>query len=136
DWFHTGSTYDIRGNVLSVTDPLGRVAFSYVYDLANRPLQVTQLDGGERLSVIDAAGNGVEKRDAKGALVLGSYDVLNRPVRLWARDVGTEVMTLRERLVYAESPDSPLTEPAAVSANALGKLYRHYDEAGLLAVEQ
>src|SRR5205085_3603763 len=54
DWFHTRSKYDIRGNLLTLTDALGREAFSYVYDLANRPLGVMQLDGGQRVSVLDA----------------------------------------------------------------------------------
>jgi len=124
-WFHTRSTYDIRGNVLSVADALGREAFRYVYDLANRPLRVTQLDAGVRRTVRDAAGNTLEQRDSKGALVLHGYDALNRPVRLWARDGAGQPMTLRERLVY----------DGGRAINALGRLYRHYDEAGLLGFE-
>ena len=33
--FRTASTYDVRGNLLTVTDALGRLAFQYTYDLAN-----------------------------------------------------------------------------------------------------
>ncbi len=35
DWLVTRSQYDIRGNLLSVTDAMGRVAFRYGYDLTN-----------------------------------------------------------------------------------------------------
>src|SRR5262245_64626906 len=38
--YHTTSTYDIRGNVLAITDALGRVAFQHEYDLANRALRI------------------------------------------------------------------------------------------------
>ena len=44
--FRTQSTYDIRGNVLSVTDALSRVAFRYGYDLANRPWRNESIDAG------------------------------------------------------------------------------------------
>jgi hypothetical protein len=132
DWYTTRSTYDIRGNLLTVTDALGRVAFKHVYDLANRPLRLDSLDAGTRRSVLDAAGNVIEGRDSKGALVLHGYDVLNRPIRLWARDGSGQPLTLRERLVYGDSPDAGLTVAQATVANLLGKPYRHYDEAGLL----
>ena len=63
----TLSAYDIRGNLLTVTDPLGRQAFSHVYDHANRPLRIESIDAGLRRSVLDAAGNLIERRDSKGA---------------------------------------------------------------------
>ncbi|PLS79655.1 MAG: hypothetical protein CYG59_12095, partial [Chloroflexi bacterium] len=128
----TVSTYDIRGNVLTVTDALGRRAFAHVYDLANRPLQVESIDAGVRQSVFDAVGSIVEQRDSKGALVLRRYDALNRLTHLWARDAAGESLGLRERLVYGDDPNLNLI-PAQLDENNLrGKLYRHYDEAGLV----
>jgi RHS repeat-associated protein len=124
----TASTYDIRGNVLSVTDPLGRTAFLYSYDLANRAWRTESIDAGIRRSVPDAAGKLIERRDAKRALRLGAFDLLNRPIRLWARDVQAEAVTLRERIVYGDDPASGQT----AATNALGKPYQNYDEAGLL----
>ncbi len=132
DQFITESTYDIQGNLLTVADALGRVAFKHVYDLAKHPLRIESIDAGLRRSVLDAAGNVVEQRDSKGALALHAYDALNRPTRLWARDGANQPLTLRERLAYGDSPDSGLTVEQARVANLLGKPYRHYDEAGLL----
>ena len=63
DWYVTRSTYDIRGNVLTVTDALGRVAFRYTYDLANRPWRTDSIDAGVRRTVLDAIGNPIEQRD-------------------------------------------------------------------------
>src|SRR5262249_47970118 len=134
DWYTTHSTYDIRGNLLTVTDALGRVTLRHVYDLANRSLRIDSLDAGTRRSVLDAAGNVIEGRDSKGALVLHAYDVRNRPIRLWARDGAGQTLTLRERLVYGDSPDAGLTTAQAQAANLLGRSYQHYDEAGRLTI--
>lgn len=130
-WYRTVSTYDIRGNVLTFSDPLKRLAFQHVYDLLDNALRIQNLDAGVRRLILDAAGSVVERRDSKGALILKSYDTLNRPIRKWARDQGAEFVTLREHLIYGDSADTPLTTAQAVNSNLLGKLYRHYDEAGL-----
>lgn len=138
DWFKTRSTYDIRGNLLTVTDALSRIAFKHIYDLANRPLRIENFDAGTRSIVLDATGNEIERRDSKGALLLHAYDVLNRPIRLWARDDGSSLVTLREKLEYGDGSDrnQPVSErDANRSFNRLGKLYNHYDEAGLLTFE-
>ncbi|NOT54861.1 MAG: RHS repeat-associated core domain-containing protein [Deltaproteobacteria bacterium] len=135
DWITTRSTYNIQGNLLTVTDALGRVAFRYVYDLAKHPLRTESIDAGLRRAVIDALGNPIEERDSKGALALHAYDVLHRPLRMWTRDGNGQPLTLRERLVYGDAADSGLTPAQAAAANLLGKPYQHYDEAGLATVE-
>lgn len=139
DWFSTQSTYDIQGNLLTVMDALGRIAFKHVYDLAKHPLRIESIDAGIRRTVIDAMGNSIEGRDSKGALVLHGYDLLNRLIRLWARDSAGQDMTLRERLEYGDGgdPNQPAADRDANRAtNRLGKLRRHYDEAGRVTVER
>jgi RHS repeat-associated protein len=135
DWFTTRSTYDIRGNLLTITDALGQLAFNHVYDLTNKPLRIENIDAGIRRSVLDAAGNLIEQRDSKNALILHAYDVLHRPIRLWARDRTGETLTLREHLLYGDSPEAGLSADQAATHNLLGKLYKHYDEAGRLTFE-
>jgi RHS repeat-associated protein len=131
----TASTYDIVGNLLTVTDPLGRTAFTYNYDLMKRALSTFSIDAGTRTTVPDAAGNTIEERDSKSALILHSYDALNRPIRMWARDTGGLPVTLREKIIYGDDlAASGLTQPAALAQNLLGKPYKHYDEAGLLTL--
>ncbi|MGJ0483198.1 MAG: toxin TcdB middle/N-terminal domain-containing protein [Methylomicrobium sp.] len=134
DWYVTRSAYDIRGNLLSVTDALGRAAFRYGYDLANRPWRNDSIDAGLRRTVLNAIGNPVEGRDSKGALILHGYDEGNRPNRLWARDGLNQPLTLRELSIYGDRPESSLSIDAARQKNLLGKPYRHYDEAGLTTV--
>jgi RHS repeat-associated protein len=132
----TSFTYDIRSNLLSITDAMGRPAFTHTYDLANRQLRIENIDAGVRRTIFDAAGNIIEYRDSKGALCLHAYDVLNRPIRLWARDGTGESVTEREHLIYGDSTESSFTRAQAQTNNLLGKLYQHYDEAGRLTFER
>jgi RHS repeat-associated protein len=134
----TRHVLDVEGNLLRLVDALGRTVFRQVYDLAGRPLRTETLDAGTSTSVIDAAGNEVESRDARGSLVLRAYDAVKRPTRVWARDAAGQPMALRQRIEYGDSGSSaqPAAErQAAAAAGRLGKLYRHYDDAGLLTVE-
>jgi RHS repeat-associated protein len=133
----TQSTYDIRGNVLTVTDALDRVAFRYTYDLANRPWRIESIDAGLRRMVLNVLGNETERRDSKGALSLQSYDRLQRPIRLWARDEFGSPISLRQRMEYGDAgiPNQPAPDREAMQdRNLLGQLHRHHDEAGLTTV--
>jgi RHS repeat-associated protein len=133
----TASTYDIRGNLIAVTDPLNRVAFSYAYDFADRPWRIESLDGGVRRIVLNVVDAEVERRDSKGAQILQAYDRLQRPSRVWARDDGASRVTLRQRLEYGDAgtPDQSSPEREAMrTRNLLGQLARNLDEAGLTAV--
>ena len=131
DEITTLSSYDIRGNVLTVVDALGRTAFRYIYDLANRPMRVHTIDAGIKRTVLDAFGNAIEQRDSKGALVLSAFDALNRPTDIWARDDAARRVTLREHLVYGDNAmQIGIDQANARQRNALGELVAHYDEAG------
>lgn len=122
----THTAYDIQGNVVKIVDALGREAFLHAYDLAKRPLLIESIDAGDRCNIYDAAGNLIERRDLRGALILQTYDELNRPTLKWAANGGGQAPTLRERMVYGENAHQ------AQANNLLGKLYEQYDEAGVV----
>ncbi|HEV2736549.1 MAG TPA: SpvB/TcaC N-terminal domain-containing protein, partial [Longimicrobiaceae bacterium] len=135
----TRTRYDVQGNVTVVWDTLGREVARTVYDLAGRALRSTRLDAGTAVVVVDASGETLETRDSRGALSLRARDVLRRPIRVWARDGAGEPTTLRERLEYGDGGDrsqDPVAREAARALNQLGRLVRHFDEAGLLAVAE
>jgi RHS repeat-associated protein len=136
DELTTRSAFDILGNLVSVVDTAGRVAFRTVYDLAGRALRTRHVDAGDRAIVFDAAGNAIENRDARGALTLRTFDALNRPLRVFARDGADEPLTLRERIDYGDSASAGLDPVEAVAANVLGRVVRHFDEAGLVTTER
>lgn len=135
----TRSTYDIQGNLTGIRDALGRLAFEYIYDLAKHPLRTESIDAGRKQVVLDAAGNPLENRDAKGAWVLHSCDILYRPTGLWACDAKDEPVTRREQLFYDDDPEAPAAPAGsphdrAQLLNLRGQLWRHHDEAGIVTV--
>ena len=134
DWYRVVSTYDIRGNLLTLINPLGQASFEILYDLQDQVIRTKNIDAGIRCRILNAAGNLIEQRDSKGSLILKAYDKLNRPLRTWARDRASESATLRELLIYGDALDSELTPAQATDNNLLGNLFRQYDEAGLLEI--
>ncbi|MBV9789522.1 MAG: VCBS repeat-containing protein, partial [Chloroflexi bacterium] len=135
DWLLTRFQYDGRGNLRAVVDPLGRTTVEQHYDLQKRVVRVVSVDAGNRSSVLDALGNLIEYRDSKGSLTLRQYDPLHRLTQLWARNTATAPLTLRERLHYGDggtAAQPPAERLAERALNRLGRLARHYDEAGRL----
>ncbi|HZN07015.1 MAG TPA: penicillin-insensitive murein endopeptidase, partial [Pyrinomonadaceae bacterium] len=127
----TTSTYDIRGNILTVTDALGRTASRHVFDLANNPVRVVSIDAGTRRTVYNALGLAVEERDSKGAAVFNSYDSLNRTVNVWSRDNSAQPVTLRQHSIYGDNADDiGVDRDTARLRNALEKIVAQYDTAG------
>lgn len=124
--------YDIRGNVVTVTDALSRTAFSYLYDLLDRAVEIDSLDAGTRQMLLDAAGNLVRRADSNGAVLLQSHDGLNRPLRTWARDEATQPFALRQRVVYGDDPQAGPTPTEVTAANLKGRVYQQFDGAGRL----
>src|SRR6185437_7963509 len=135
DQIITRTSYDIQGNVIAITDALGRVAFTYRFDLLKRRWRMDNIDAGRRDTICDAAGRVIEGRDSKGALTLAGFDPLRRPIRVWARDSAGGSTTLRQRTGYGDGGDphqDDAARQAARARNLLGRILRGYDEAGLV----
>jgi len=91
-------------------------------------LRTNHIDRGTSRNAMDALGLPVITTDAKGARTLMSYDALQRPTRIYARDVTGEATTLRQIMIYGDA--AGLTDPQ--NQNLKGQLYTHNDEAGKL----
>ncbi|GEO13532.1 SpvB/TcaC N-terminal domain-containing protein [Microvirga aerophila] len=132
------TTYDIRGNVQTITDPLGRVATRCIHDSLNRLLRVESIDAGIKLTVPDASGNLVEERDGRGARRLHAFDRANRPSSIWTRARAADSLVRSEQMEYGDggTPAQPAAERAAQrKKHRLGRLHRHRDEAGLVVFD-
>ena len=132
EWLLTQTAHDLTGRITSVIDALGRTALGLVYDHLGRVLRTERPGGGASVAVFDAAGGERERRDARGALILQSFDPLGRLERMWARDREDAPLTLRQWVLYGEG--LPLAE--GVTRNLRGRAYRHHDEAGIQATER
>ncbi|MCZ4123095.1 SpvB/TcaC N-terminal domain-containing protein [Streptomyces sp. H39-S7] len=138
DRFTTRSAYDILGNLVSITDALGRPAVTCVFDVAGRRWRMDGVDTGRHDAVPDVLGRPVETRDSKGAMTLCTFDVLHRPSRVWAaRDGLAGTVTLRQFVEYGDggtAAQPPAARSAARALNLLGRPVRQHDEAGLVSV--
>nr|MBA4404658.1 hypothetical protein [Nanoarchaeum sp.] len=78
----TSYEYDLKGQLVRVVDPLGRIALEYVYDNVGNVLQETRLNSGNVVFTYDSLGNVLTKTDALGKEYSYEYDELNRLVQV------------------------------------------------------
>ncbi|HEX7312612.1 MAG TPA: SpvB/TcaC N-terminal domain-containing protein [Pyrinomonadaceae bacterium] len=111
-------------------EPIAGGGFRYVagYDVAGNTLYRNGMDGGERRTLNNVAGHPLRSWDARGSTFEMRYDALMRPThRFVERAVSAKV--LLERSVYGERhPDT--------ARNLKGRLFRHYDGAGVAGNER
>ncbi|WP_434043958.1 MULTISPECIES: SpvB/TcaC N-terminal domain-containing protein [Sorangium] len=124
----TRLTLDITGQELAVTDARGNDAMVRTFDVAARAIYQKSIDAGERWMLLDVAGNPLRRWDSRGHRHRSVYDVLRRRTELWVQS-GAGAEALVERTVYGEQ------HPEAAALNLRGRVYQHYDGAGLTTNE-
>src|SRR5258708_4478225 len=122
--YSTRATLDIEGNQLSVTDALGRIVMTYDYDLTKNHLHQGSVDAGANWTLSDLSQKPLRGWNDRGFQTRYVYDALRRPTQLYVQQ-GDKPEILAECSVYGEL----LTNSEA--QNLRGKVYQHYDEAGV-----
>jgi RHS repeat-associated protein len=132
---------DAEGKPLAVFDALGRRVFEYVLrapqpgggfqyvagtDLAGNSLYQNGMDGGARRTLADLAGQPIRSWDARGHAFRTRYDPARRPTQRYVSTNGAPEILL-DRSVYGEG---------LPALNLCGRLYRHYDTAGVALTDQ
>jgi RHS repeat-associated protein len=127
----TTLTLDIQGQVLAMTDPLGRAVLTQDYDLAGAQIHQVSIDSGERWLITDAGGQLLQAWDSRDFAVAAAYDVLRRPTVLQVTD-SSGAQRVAEQVSYGESLPAAQARPL----NLRGAAYQHKDQAGLATTEQ
>jgi RHS repeat-associated protein len=127
----TRTSYDIQGNVLTITDPRGIVAFTYRFDMAKRRLAVQSADAGTSRLLPDALDAPMLRWDAKDQRVLALFDALHRPTERWRLKPGERNYRLTQKTIYGESAGS-----AAPAGSLRGQAWKVFDGVGLVRNEQ
>ncbi|NUP11205.1 MAG: toxin, partial [Polyangiaceae bacterium] len=123
--FEMRTTLDIEGQVLAVTDQLGRICQTNKFSMAGRLLYETNIDKGERWNLTAADGAPIQRWDKRDQVFRWEYDELRRPTHLWVK-IGTADEVLLERRYYGDNPN--LTTPEA--DNLRGRPILLFDGAG------
>jgi RHS repeat-associated protein len=126
--YETRTELDIEGNPRSLTDAVGRKVMTYDYDLLGHVIQQRSMEAGDRWMLSNVAGKLIRKWDSLNRSFTTRYDALQRPTHGFVQ-VGAGELILLERSLYGE------THPQA-NRNLRGKLYQHYDGAGVSTNEQ
>jgi RHS repeat-associated protein len=120
---------DIEGNQRSVTNARHRKILTQDFDMLGTVTHSSSVDAGERWMLNHAAVKPIRRWDSRDHRIRTSYDALQRPTHLFVRE-GTNAEVLAERSIYGEA------HPEAASLNLRGKLYKHYDGAGVVTSER
>jgi len=117
--------FDISGNAQSVIDALGRPVVTTRYDMLGIKCHEANMDAGERWSLNDATGKPLRHWDSRGNAFRNTYDALHRPAQFFVQ-TGAALESLAETTTYGE------TQPSAVASNLRGRMFRHFDGAGVV----
>ena len=87
-YYQTNYTYDLSGNLLSVTNANGQNT-TYKYDDLNRLIQTSYPNGTSQYMYYDNASNLIAKTDQNGNTINCTYDALNRLAQIRYPDGST-----------------------------------------------
>jgi RHS repeat-associated protein len=126
---YTRTSFDISGNVLSVTDARNNEVVRHRYNLSGTVCYRHNMDTGDSWMLKDATGKDIRGWDSRQQLFIKEFDALNRPVLSAVQDASGK--KVYEKIVYGETlpPGTPEQH------NLRGKIYRHYDTAGLVTMK-
>ena len=135
---------DVEGNCREVIDALGRSVMQYGYDLSGRCVHQLSMEAGERWTLTDVSGKPIRSWNSRLYMFRTEYDKLRRPVRRFAlggdqyeRNASPHACEVMfEKTIYGDSEESGLTPHRQRTANLRGRVFRHFDTAGVTTAEQ
>lgn len=123
--FETRVELDIEGNQCSVTDARNRKILKQDFDMLGTVIHSVSVDAHERWMLNNVAGKPIRQWDSRAHTIRTTYDGLQRPSHLFVRESNNPEVLI-ERSVYGEA------HPNAEGFNMRGKLFQHYDGAGVV----
>jgi RHS repeat-associated protein len=128
----TFSTFDVEGNVWSITDSLGRATMTYAYNMLSTRIQTISIDAGERWLLNNVAGKPYLSWDSRDHNLQHQYDAAQRPTNLYVQ-TGSATPQLAEQTVYGEGQPRTSQDQAM---NLRGKVYQVFDASGVVTNNQ
>jgi RHS repeat-associated protein len=129
--FATQVKLDIEGNQLAVIDAKDRIVMRYDYDMLGARIHQISMEAGERWMLNNIAGKPIRGWNSRRFDTENEYDALQRPNRVfvtgeWNETPNVRTRKLVEEIVYGEN------RGADKQKNLRGKVYQHFDTAGIV----
>ncbi len=125
--YHTRAELDIEGNTRSGQDQRGNTVMSWKYDMLGNICFQQSMDAGDRWMLNDVMGKQFLVWDSRGQMFRHDYDELDRPLFISVNQGSGDITY--EKYEYGENAADAKTN------NLRGKLFKHYDTAGLITNE-
>nr|WP_233718497.1 toxin TcdB middle/C-terminal domain-containing protein [Nostoc mirabile] len=125
--YRTRIKLNIEGNQREVIDAQDRIVMRYDYDLLGHRIHQESMEAGERWMLNNVAGKPIRMWDSRGHTFRTTYDELIRPKELWVK-IDENPAFLAEKTVYGEGQDN--------TKNHRGRIYQHFDGAGVVTNEE
>ena len=134
---------DIEGNQREVIDALDRIVMRYDYDMLGTRIHQASMEAGERWMLNDVTGKPIRAWNSRKYVFRTEYDALRRPLKSFVQggdpsEPNAKVLTqpiLFERTIYGDSADTGLTDPQQKQTNLRGKVFQHFDGAGVVTTD-
>ena len=138
---------DIEGNQRAVRDAdqqggdrLGRIVMRYDYNMLGARIHQESMEAGQRRTLADITGKPLRAWDSRGHTHTTTYDRVRRPVGVTVRGTtpDSDPRTLGATPIMVEKIDygDTQTDFTPDLLNLRGRVYRHYDSAGLVTNAQ
>lgn len=128
EFYDTRVELDIENNQRKVTDARDREILIQDFSMLGQVAHTQSVDAGEHWMLNNVAGKPIRSFDSRDHAIRAAYDLLQRPTHLFVRE-GQSAEVLAERSIYGEAL------PKTAALNLRGRLYQHYDGAGLVTNE-
>ncbi len=127
-----GNQREVRDGIEQAGDKRGRIVMRYAYDMLGNRIHQISMEAGARWMLNSADGKSIRSWDSRDHVFRTEYDPLRRPLRSFV--IGDDLNRpkqelLTDRFVYGEQ------HPDGGPRNLRGKLYLHFDQAGMAATE-
>ncbi|MEG4507170.1 SpvB/TcaC N-terminal domain-containing protein [Microcoleus sp. F6_B4] len=117
---------DIEGNQRAVIDAKDRIVMGYDWDMLGDRIHQSSMEAGARWMLNNVAGKPIRMWDSRNHVLRTIYDALQRPTQLFVK-TGSEPEILVEKTIYGEGQGD--------AKNHRGKIYQHFDSAGVATNE-
>jgi len=131
EFYASQTILDLESNPLAVIDAMGNSVMQYEYDLLNRPIHSISMEAGERWILHDIMNKPFAQWDINGTNTFSytySYDFLHRLLQSNVKINGISYLTAYN--IYGENIS--INGASDVANNLRGKLYRQFDQSGLV----